>query len=179
LHNGKKELIRSYKTRRWITCVLLFRDRHRTVMSENRYTELFFLDEAVAFAAGHRPCAECQRDRFNAFRNAWQRAYQLDHLPFADEMDLVLHPARIEKSRMKVTYQAALASLPNGCFIQLGCSPYLVWENSLSLWTPAGYCAPEPRPEHQFVTVLTPEPFVRCFLAGYLPEIHNSRARKP
>ena len=74
LHNSDREIVRAYKSRRWITCVLEFRGRRRTVMSERRYTELFFLDEAVAFAAGHRPCAECRRERFNAFKEAWRRA---------------------------------------------------------------------------------------------------------
>src|ERR1700722_15409014 len=70
LHSSEREIVLSHKSRRWITCVLEFRDRHRDVMSSNRYTDLFFLDEAVAFAAGHRPCAECRRERYNAFRHA-------------------------------------------------------------------------------------------------------------
>src|ERR1700683_436021 len=88
LHNSEREIVRPYKSRRWITCVLEFKERHRIVMSERRYTELFSLDEATAFAAGHRPCAECRRERFNAFKGAWGRAADLDSLPFADEMDL-------------------------------------------------------------------------------------------
>src|SRR5271155_1761722 len=91
LHNGDREIVRSYKSRRWIACVLEFRGRRRIVMSERRYTELFFLDEAVAFAAGHRPCAECRRESFNAFKHAWRRAGGLTDLPFADEMDSELH----------------------------------------------------------------------------------------
>src|SRR5713226_3933035 len=87
LHNSEREIVRAYKSRRWITCVLEFRGRHREVMSPNRYTEFFFLDEAVAFAAGHRPCAECRRERYNGFRGAWARAKQQDRLPFADDMD--------------------------------------------------------------------------------------------
>lgn len=118
LHNGDREIVRGHKSRRWITCLLEFRGRHRIVMSPNRYTELFFLDEAVAFAAGHRPCAECRRERYNAFKGAWQLAHQLDKPPFADEMDVELHAARIEK-RKKVTYEAALRSLPDGCFVQI------------------------------------------------------------
>src|SRR5580700_6521211 len=86
LHNSEREIIRSYKSRRWIACVLEFRGRRRTVMSERRYTELFFLDEAVALAAGHRPCAECRRERFNAFKTAWGSGDLL-----ADEIDTELH----------------------------------------------------------------------------------------
>src|SRR6202166_2347919 len=105
LHNADREIVRRYKSRRWIACVLEFRGRHRDVMSANRYTELFFLDEAVAFAAGHRPCAECRRERCNAFRSAWSRAKEQDRLPFADDIDLELHPVRIDR-RKKVTYEA-------------------------------------------------------------------------
>src|SRR6202142_99844 len=90
--HANREIVRPYKSRRWISCVLEFRDRHRIVMSERCYTELFFLDEATAFAAGHRPCAECRRERFNAFKDAWGRAADLDSLPFADGMDLNLPP---------------------------------------------------------------------------------------
>ena len=73
LHNDRQEIVRPFKVERWIACVLEFKGRQRTVMAPGRYTELFFLDEAVALAAGHRPCAECRRDRFNAFRKAWMR----------------------------------------------------------------------------------------------------------
>src|SRR5690349_3702389 len=71
LHNDQREIVRPFKSRQWITCLLEFKGRRRSVMSPRRYTELFFLDEAVAFAAGHRPCAECRRGRFNEFRRVW------------------------------------------------------------------------------------------------------------
>src|SRR5579884_4294891 len=71
IHNDDREIVRPFLNRRWIACVLEFRGRRRVVMSPRRYTELFFLDEAVAFSAGHRPCAECRRDRYRAFLNAW------------------------------------------------------------------------------------------------------------
>src|ERR1700722_18657467 len=135
LHNSDREIVRTYKSRRWITCVLEFNGRHRVVMTERRYTELFFLDEATAFAAGHRPCAECRRERFNAFKESWRRAKSLDRLPFADEMDLELHPARIG-SRNKVTHHAELGSLPDGCFVEIESRAYLVWGNALLLWAP-------------------------------------------
>ncbi len=102
-------------------------------MSPHRYTELFFLDEAVAFAAGHRPCAECRRERFNAFLNAWNRPLR------APEVDAELHRARIDPQGRKVTFQAPLHSLPDGCFIDIDGSPYLAWDDALFLWTPEGY----------------------------------------
>jgi hypothetical protein len=173
LHNANREIVRGYKSRRWITCVLEFRGRHRVVMSANRYTELFFLDEAVAFAAGHRPCAECRRERYNAFKDAWQLAHRLDESPYADDMDLALHPARIDK-RKKVTYKSALGSLPDGCFVQIQGSGYLVWRGALLLWTPKGYTRHDVRPKDSIVTVLTPEPIVECFRQGYRPEIHET-----
>ena len=178
LHNGAREIVRTYKSKRWITCLLEFKDRRRVIMSERRYTELFFLDEATAFAAGHRPCCECRRDRFNAFRDAWRRARGSDSLPFADEMDMELHPARIEK-RKNVTYEAAMGTLPDGCFVGIEGLPYLVWRamegrDVLLLWTPEGYVKCEARPKNSTVTVLTPEPIVRCMLHGYRPEIHES-----
>jgi len=173
LHNTGREIVRVYKSRRWIACVLEFRGRRREVMSPNRYTELFFLDEAVAFAAGHRPCAECRRERYNAFKRTWQLAHRLDDLPFADEMDLGLHSERIDKGK-KVTYGAAVGSLPNGCFVQINGCAYLVLGSSLLLWTPEGYTRRDPRPKDLRVTVLTPKSIVGCFRQGYRPQIHGT-----
>ena len=170
LHNDEREIVRSFKSRRWITCLLEFRNRHRVVMSPHRYTELFFLDEAVALAAGHRPCAECRRERFNAFKRAWQLGHQQQREPSADEMDLALHPARIDHGR-KVTFQARAGSLPDGCFVQIGESAYLVLADSLLHWTPSGYTPKLKLPADSMVTVLTPRPIVKCFQAGYVPHV--------
>lgn len=174
LHNAGREIVRMYKSRRWITCVLQFRGRRRVVMSPNRYTELFFLDEAVAFAAGHRPCAECRRERYNAFKDAWQLAHGLDKFPIADEMDLELHRARVGTDRKKVTYEAALRDLPDGCFVQIERGAYLVLGDTLQLWSPSGYTSRDRRPKNIMVTVLTPKPIVGCFRMGYMPEIHET-----
>jgi hypothetical protein len=173
LHNNDREIVRAYKSRRWITCVLEFRGRHRVVMSPSRYTELFFLDEATAFAAGHRPCAECRRERYNAFRDAWQRSQQKHGPPFADEMDLMLHPARIDKGK-KVTYESELRSLPDGCFVEIAGSAYLVLDDALLLWTPEGYARRQHRPKDLTVRVLTPAPIVECFRQGYSPAIRGT-----
>jgi len=177
LHNADREIIRSYKSRRWIACVLEFRGRRRIVMSPNRYTELFFLDEAVALAAGHRPCSECRRERYNTFRDAWRRSRQASR-PCADEMDLELHPARIDKRRKKVTFEAALGLLPDGSFVETEGSAYLVWGDALLLWTPEGYARRDGRPKDSIVRVLTPEPIVGCLRQGFIPAIHES-ARLP
>jgi hypothetical protein len=176
LHNENRAIVRQYASRRWITCLLEFKGRRRSVMSPGRYTELFFLDEAVALAAGHRPCAECRRDRFNAFKDAWIRAGEprgANRL-LADEIDLELHRARIDRRKGKVTYQASLDSLPDGCFVEIEGSSFLVWSDALLLWSPEGYRSKRDRPAGGTITVLTPEPIVRCIRQGYRPEIHES-----
>ena len=108
IHNEHREIVRPFNGRRWITCVLEFKGRRRTVMSPGRYTELFFLDEAVAFAAGHRPCAECRRARFNEFRRAWMASIAPERAGKspAPEIDAELHRARIDRWGGKVTYEA-------------------------------------------------------------------------
>ncbi|HWF10430.1 MAG TPA: hypothetical protein VG297_18310 [Bryobacteraceae bacterium] len=175
IHNEQREIVRPFLNRRWISCVLEFRGRKRTVMTPNRYTELFFLDEAVSFAAGHRPCAECRRERFNAFREAWSSWDRSHQAPLrADYMDEILHSARVGDLRRKATYQAMIHTLPDGCFVEIDDRPYLVAGDALALWTPAGYAEKRPRPAGVKVTVLTPEPAVRCIRAGYAPVIHES-----
>ena len=164
LHNENREIVRSYKSRRWIACVLEFRGRHREIMSLRRYTELFFLDEAVAFAAGHRPCAECRRERFNAFKRAWHRSDT-----GADEIDLALHAARIADRRRE-----RLHRLPNGAFVKLDGCPWLLWNRALLLWSPEGYVGKITLPAERMFTVLTPRPIVDCFRRGYQPAIHAS-----
>ena len=173
LHNENRDIIRQYASRRWITCVLEFRGRHRVVMSPGRYTELFFLDEAVALAAGHRPCAECRRERFNAFKAAWSPK-QSGNFLCADDIDWELHRARMHGHKEKVTYQAAFKSLPDGCFVQIADASYLVWGDGLLRWSADTYVEKHHRPSGGKVTVLTPEPIVRCLRNRYRPEIHQS-----
>jgi hypothetical protein len=170
IHNEAREIVRRYVSRRWIACVLEFKGRWRAVMLPRRYTELFFLDEAVALAAGHRPCAECRRERYNAFRRAWNP----ERPPGADEMDAALHPARIDRHGRKVTWQSPLDSLPNGAFIDLDAAPWLVWDDALVLWTPEGYERKIARPAARVITVLTPQPIVACLANGYHPQTHRS-----
>ena len=178
IHNDRREIVRPFLNHRWIACVLEFKGRSRVVMTPGRYTELFFLDEAVAFSAGHRPCAECRRERFNAFKDAWQRRPGAHSDPLrAPEIDAELHPARVDSHRAQVTYEASLSSLPNGTFVQIDGSAWLVWDDSLLLWTPEAYARKDRRPASLSVTVLTPRPIVECFGQGYEPQLHvSSRA---
>jgi hypothetical protein len=176
LHDENREIVRQFKVQRWITCCLEFRGRTRSVMSPRRYTELFFLDEAVAFAAGHRPCAECRRERFAAFQQAWKRrGKEHSNAPAsALQIDAELHRSRIDRAGRKVTYEAELNALPNGCFIEIGGSPLLIWNNTLFSWTPDGYARKEQQAGGLWVTVLTPQPIIECFVQGYEPQVHNS-----
>lgn len=183
IHNQQREIVRQYASRRWITCLLEFKGRRRSVMSPGRYTELFFLDEAVALSAGHRPCAECRRQQYNAFRNAWTRSHHASEAisSLADQIDLELHRSRFDRRNGKITYQASLHSLPDGCFVQIDGSNYLVWGDALFLWSPGAYLSKHSRlkdltahTQSNDVSVLTPQLIVECLRQGYRPEIHPS-----
>jgi len=189
LHNNNREIVRVFKSRQWITCVLEFKGRQRSVMSPRLYTELFFLDEAVALAAGHRPCAECRRERFNTFRNTWMSSKEMSRKEWmrrdgasgafcrAPEIDAELHPARIGAHKEKLTYDAPLDLLPDGCFVEIEESAYLVLGDALLLWAPEGYIQKNRRPDGLAVTVLTPGPIVDCLREGYKPQIYDSHLR--
>jgi hypothetical protein len=157
-----------WTTKAWIACALDFGDRHRTIMAPGSYTELFFLDEATAYAAGHRPCAECRREAFRAFRDLWS----IVHVPApAPEIDAVLHAARTRRDRTKVTFEARAGDLPDGTMIRTAEGPALLHGGAAHRWSTAGYGAPEDRPEGR-VTVLTPVPIVALFRAGLRPALH-------
>jgi len=170
IHDDQQRIVRQFRGSRWLACVLEFKGRRRKVMSPGLYTELFFLDEAVALAAGHRPCAECRRERFNAFRKAWPFGRSLS----APEIDAELHHARVDSEGRKVTYKARLDTLPDGCFVEMDDSSYLVRGDALLLWSPEGYAGKRERAGGAMVMVLTPQPTVACIRAGYAPSVHES-----
>jgi hypothetical protein len=145
-------------------------------MTPGLYTELFFLDEATSLAAGHRPCAECRRERFNAFRTAWSKASGTQPLG-AGEIDDRLHAERVGPDRSKRTFLAVLDTLPDGVFVMLDDDAFLVLGESLLRWSPAGYMERRPRPTGLDVTVLTPPSAVAAIRAGYVQEIHASARR--
>ncbi len=144
LHEAEGRIRRPWQVQRWILCVLQFKGRHRTVMAPNRYTELFFLDEATGLAAGHRPCFECRRARFLAFRDAWESGNRriVEREPIrASEIDERLHVERIGPDRSKRTYLANLDDLPDGVFVMLDGregNAYLIWGGELLAWSPGG-----------------------------------------
>lgn len=173
--NGK--IFRKSMYQGWKICLLKFDNNHRKVMSEGRYTELFFLDEATALSAGHRPCFDCQRELFYKFRSCWiktnARLYGL-HNPMIVEIDRVLHKERITRKEMKVTYQDNALNVGRGAFIELSGKYYLKWKNRYFEWSPAGYVASITLPPNQQVTILTPKSIVRMFKNGYVPNVHDS-----
>jgi hypothetical protein len=172
LHDEQRRIRRHHDGKRWIVCVLEFKGRHREVMQPNRYTELFFLDEATALAAGHRPCAECRRDAFNDYRGAWATARGLAWLPTAGELDDVLHG---ERGRLSAS---TVAALPDGAMVDLEGGAYVVRHGLLWPWAPAGYGSPRPAPRGE-VAVITPPATVATIAAGYQPVIHQSTATTP
>src|SRR5580692_8691892 len=115
LHDAEGRIKRAWQLKRWIVCVLEFRGRKRSVMTPGHYTELFFLDEATALAAGHRPCAECRHARFLDFCNAWKKGHSAkggSARPTADEIDSRLHTERLALDHSKHSFVAALDELP-------------------------------------------------------------------
>jgi len=180
LHDDGGKIIRPWKVTRWLVCVLEFRGRKRTVMTPGNYTELFFLDEATALAAGHRPCAECQRARFKSFCDAWGTANPGDGnaaRPSAKVIDECLHAERIASGDSKRTFMASLDELPDGVFVTVpawGDQAYLIWGDRLLAWAPGGYGERRRQPKGEQVKVLTPPSTVATIRAGYVPEIHRS-----
>lgn len=162
---------RPFGTRTWVCCRLAFRGRRVPLDDPHRYTPLFFHDEAVALAAGHRPCGECRNGDHRAFKAAFARAHGLAQGRLsAVEMDRMLHPARILKGA-KVTYRAPLAALPDGTFVTRDAAPAeacLVAGGKLHPWSHAGYAAPIAMAD-EAVSVLTPAPIVAALAAGYVP----------
>ena len=183
LHDADGRIRRRWQVKRWLICVLEFKGRHRTVMTPNRYTELFFLDEATGLAAGHRPCAECRRSRFLAFRNAWaigERRVIGSESIRAEMMDAQLHAERIGPDRSKRVFTANIDELPDGVFVNLDATvgdAWLIWGDDLLAWSPGGYTERRPRPRGEAVTVLTPRSTVAAIREGYVPEVHPSAWR--
>jgi hypothetical protein len=172
-HTDAKTLTaRRWASRQWICCVLEFKNRQRDVWGRY-YTELFFLDEPTALAAGHRPCFECRRKDAEAFAEAWRKAKRLASRPYADEMDIVLHRERL-RGRAKRMHRRQIDALPDGAFIVLEGEPFAIHGSTLLHWTPKGYEGRKKRPHGVTVDVLTPPAILAVLSAGYRPHWHPS-----
>ena len=174
----KTLLNRRWSSKAWITCVCEFRGRRRKVMSRRSWTELFFLDEATAFAAGHRPCFECRRRDAVRFAQLWGRVHGAGEAPSAPQMDRVLHGERLTMDGGKATWAARVGDLPPGTMVKprddAGETFYLVHASGLLLWSFDGYATATDLPADTRVAVLTPPSIVALFSAGYVPMLHAS-----
>jgi hypothetical protein len=173
LHGAGRELgVSRWRSPLWICCVLDWQGRQRDVMPPGRWTALFFLDEATALAAGHRPCAYCRRADYRDFTAAWRAARGLDRAPLAREMDPVLHGERVGRQRRQVTRPARAGGLPGGVMIRVGGRTGLYLGGSLRPWSWDGYGAAVPVGGDDVVEVLTPPSIVAAIGAGYRPLVH-------
>jgi hypothetical protein len=176
LHDNKKNIIRPYKLKAWLICLLEFKGRERQVMAPGQYTELFFFDEATAFAAGHRPCSECRRKDFELFKSFWLHGnpdYGFNKKTPIREVDLILHTERLKPDGSKVSFITKVEDLPDGIFIEFESQPWLLADKLLYHWTPYGYDKNISLPLTE-VRVLTPRSIAHAFSAGYMPQMQLS-----
>lgn len=174
LHDGEQRVRKTHAHRNWVACALSYKGRRREIMAPGRYTELFFLDEATALAAGHRPCATCRRDRYRAFVGAWEAVHggAAEGLSLPQTIDWSLHGARINRGQ-KVTFEADVAALPDGTVVADGTEALLIWRGQALRWSFGGYARRGPVPSGP-VPVLTPGPVVGVLRQGFRPEVHDS-----
>ena len=169
LHDANGRIRRRYNGKRWIACRLEFRGWQRgPLLRPGRFTELFFLDDATALAAGHRACALCRREDYNRLVAIWSVLHPGQ--AGADAIDAQLHAERVDPdTRERRTREAPLAELPDGTFVLRGGEPHLVLGSELLRWTPAGYAARRPRPAREQAQVITPPSLVEVLRAGWEP----------
>jgi hypothetical protein len=178
LHSGRR-IVRFHAGDLWITCALRFRGRHHEDQwRPGHYTFLYFHDEAVAFAAGHRPCAECRRSAYTAYRAAWAQGLGGPE-PSARDMNRRLHAERIvPRTHRRRTHPMPWAALPDGTFVLLpGGATAVVLGDRLTGWTHEGYGTPGPRPRHGAAQVITPPSTVAVLRAGYPVQVDDTARR--
>ena len=177
LHDETGRIRRRYNGKRWIACRLAFKSWHRSpLLQPDKFTELFFLDEATAFAAGHRPCALCRREDYVRFTEAWSELHP--GAVGADAIDAQLHDERVDPAtRGHRLHTAAFADVPEGAFVLERAAPFLVLGAQLREWTPAGYTERRPRPSRGEAVVITPPSLVEVLRRtpeGAVTRLHPS-----
>jgi hypothetical protein len=173
LHSGR-EIVRFHASDLWITCALEFRNRWHEQWKPHHYTFLYFYDEAVSFAAGHRPCAECRRDSYNAYREAWAAGVGVE-APSANLMNQQLHRERIVRgTHRRRLHELPWGDIPDGAFVLLDQSCAIVIGDQLAEWTREGYRRPRARPKQGSAIVITPPSTVAALRAGYPVQIDPS-----
>jgi hypothetical protein len=170
-----KTLTRRWASQAWLTCVCKFKGRRREVMGGRSWTELFFLDEATALSAGHRPCFFCRRDDAVRFRAAWEEGNGLRRV-LARNIDTVLHRERLSSRRKRLhALPMPLQELPDGAMVQQGTQSFLIVQGRALKWSPAGYRnAPNAIAD---AMLLTPPSTLRALSAGYRPVLHESAVK--
>jgi hypothetical protein len=177
IHNAQQQIISPFKHKAWIICQLEFKGRKRTVMTPNRWTELFFLDEATALSAGHRPCFECRKEDAKRFKACWIKGnphHGFTMTTSINEMDEIIHSERINLEKKKVIHTRDVADIPNGTCILMDGDPFLFYKKQLHRWTPFGYKESILVPHTSMLNVLTPNSIVNAIVAGYAPQIKLS-----
>ncbi len=178
LHDDRGDIVRYSRGQAWLICLLEFKGRRRQLLAPGRLSELFFLDEATALAAGHRPCGECRAAEYRRFREAWTAPHPGPAWR-APAIDLVLHRQRLLRPGVRRTYQAPLRTLPDGAMVELEGAPWLVWGTRLLAWEPEGYRSSRARPGAARGRVLTPRGTIGALAHGYRPVVHPSAQALP
>jgi hypothetical protein len=186
LHNEEKQIIKQWDNLAWKTCLLKYGEDTRKgetgrdkLFTQGNYSEIFFLDEATAFTAGHRPCSMCRNKRYKEFKSAWAKAnihllkLTSENLPY-QEMDKELQKDRVDAGGKK-KYDSSFELLPPGTMIELGGDACLIWRDRLFVWSFAGYKPYERKFDPtKKVKVLTPSSIVRIYANGFVPQVHVS-----
>lgn len=173
LHAGN-QIVRFHAHDSWVTCALSFKDRWSEQWLAHHFTWLYFHDEAVALAAGHRPCGECRRSSYEHYRATWTKA-RGGEPPSAKAMNRQLHSERIVRgSHRRRLHAERWRDLPDGAFVELDGAPLLVLGDAIVEWTREGYQAPRRRPTSGVATVITPPSSVAVLRAGYPLQIDSS-----
>lgn len=174
--DDRRNVVRQWRLEAWITCTLEYKGKRRKVFSPKTWTELFFLDEATAFAAGHRPCAFCRNARYKAFKAAWlaANAGRVRAEPPVAEIDRILHAERVGAGGAKQVARMRYDDVPVGAFIELDGAAYVALPTALGRWSFHGYESARAPDAGTEVAVLTPVSVVRMFQAGFRPQLHES-----
>ena len=176
VHEGH-EIVRFHSGKLWIICALRFRERWHPLWQPNHYTFLFFHDEAVAFAAGHRPCSECRHGAYLAYVDAWAEAAGGGR-PTASVVNSQLHSERLyPRSHRRRMHELPYRQLPDGGYVLYDGRQRLVLGDSLVAWTPRGYGGAVPRPSDGTADVITPPSTLAVLRAGYPVQIDDSAYR--
>jgi hypothetical protein len=174
LHDADRTLVRPFKHKQWVSCVLQYHGRQREIMAPGRYTELFFMDEATALAAGHRPCGTCRKAALRHFKECWKAAMGMrtgEALSLKD-VDQRLH----EERTVTELWSADIDILTDGVMVLLepDGSPHLLWQGRLLEWSFDGYRTSKPIMLSSIASVLTPKTLVQVLKAGYPLTVHPS-----